>query len=81
MPKIKVILNPVSGSGTAGQARETIARTLDEEGAEFDIVETTGQYSAIAQARQAVREGAEIIASVGGDVSQSALDCSSFLIG
>jgi len=67
MPTIKVILNPVSGSGTAGQAREIIARTLGEEGATFDIVETTGQYSAIDQARQAVREGWEIIASVGGD--------------
>jgi YegS/Rv2252/BmrU family lipid kinase len=67
MSKIKVILNPVSGSGTAHKAREIIYRTLQEEGAEFDIVETTGQHSAIAQARQAAQEGWDIVAAVGGD--------------
>jgi len=64
---IKVILNPVSGSGTGWRSAELIRQTLTEEGATFEIVETTGQYSAIAQAAQAVREGWEIIAAVGGD--------------
>ena len=67
MPTIKVILNPLSGSGTGRQAGEVIRRALTEEGATFEIVETTGQYSAIGQAVQAVREGWEIIAAAGGD--------------
>ena len=67
MPSIKVILNPVSGGGTGQQAAEAIRQTLAEEKATFDIVETTEQLSAVAQAAQAVREGWEIIAAVGGD--------------
>jgi YegS/Rv2252/BmrU family lipid kinase len=67
MPKIKVILNPMSGSGTAHRTRDDIHRTLTEEGAAFEIAETTGPHSAIAQAKQAVEEGWEIIAAVGGD--------------
>ena len=67
MPKIKIILNPMSGSGTGRQATEVIRRTLTEEGVTFEIVETTGRYSAIAQAAEALREGWEIIAAVGGD--------------
>ncbi|MBC8446817.1 MAG: diacylglycerol kinase family lipid kinase [Chloroflexi bacterium] len=67
MPRIKIILNPMSGSGTGRQAEEVIRRTLTEEGVTFEIVETTGRYSAIAQAAEAVRAGWEIIAAVGGD--------------
>jgi len=67
MPRIKVILNPVSGSGTARGAQEVIERTLREEGAEFELVVTTGPGSAVAQAKEAAREGWDIIAAVGGD--------------
>ena len=67
MPRIKVILNPVSGSGTAQGARAIIESTLREEGATFGLVATTGPGSAVAQAREAAREGWDIIAAVGGD--------------
>jgi diacylglycerol kinase family enzyme len=67
MPIIKVILNPVSGRGAGQRTAEVIRQTLTEAQATFDIVETTEQLSAVAQAAQAVREGWDIIAAVGGD--------------
>jgi YegS/Rv2252/BmrU family lipid kinase len=67
MPTIKVILNPVSGRGAGQQPAEVIRHTLTEAEATFEIIETTEQLSAVAQAAQAVREGWEIIAAVGGD--------------
>ena len=67
MPTIKVILNPVSGRGAGRQAAEVIHKTLTEAKATFEIVETTEQRSAVAQAAQAVREGWDIIAVAGGD--------------
>ena len=69
MPTIKVILNPVSGRGAGQRAAEVIRHTLTEAQATFEIVETTEQRSAMAQAAQAVREGWEVIAAVGGDGS------------
>jgi YegS/Rv2252/BmrU family lipid kinase len=69
MPTIKVILNPVSGRGAGRGAGDVIRRALTEAEATFDIVETTAQLSATAQAAQAVREGWDVIAAVGGDGS------------
>ena len=67
MPTIKVILNPVSGRGAGQRTAEVVRHSLTEAKATFEIVETTEQRSAVAQAAQAVREGWDIIAAVGGD--------------
>ncbi len=67
MSTIKVILNPVSGRGAGQQTAEVIRHALTEAQATFDIVQTTEQLSAVAQAAQAVREGWNIVAAVGGD--------------
>jgi len=67
MPTIKVILNPVSGRGAGQRTAEVIRQTLTEARATFEIIETTAQRSAVPQAAQAVREGWDIIAAVGGD--------------
>ena len=69
MPTIKVILNPVSGRGAGQRTAEVIRQTLTEAKATFEIVETMEPLSAMAQATQAVREGWDIIAAVGGDGS------------
>ncbi len=69
MPTIKVILNPVSGRGAGQRTAEVVRHSLTEAKATFEIVETTEQRSAVAQAAQAVREGWDIIAAVGGDGS------------
>jgi diacylglycerol kinase (ATP) len=67
MSTIKVILNPVSGRGAGQEMAEVIRQTLTEAQATFDIVQTTEQLSAVAQAAQAVREGWDIVATAGGD--------------
>lgn len=67
MPRIKVILNPASGSGTGRRATAVIRQTLTDAQVSFEIVETTEQFSAVTQATQAVREGWNIIAAAGGD--------------
>jgi len=67
MPSIKVILNPVSGSGRGHLAREVIERSLAAEGATFEIVETTALSSAVGLAKQACQEGWDVIAAAGGD--------------
>jgi len=67
MPTIKVILNPVSGRGAGQRTAAVIRQTLTEARATFEIIETTAQRSAVPQAAQAVREGWDIIAAVGGD--------------
>jgi len=67
MPRIKVILNPACGRGAGREAGEIIARALTDVGATFEIVETTAQLSGVAQAAQAVREGWDVVAAVGGD--------------
>jgi len=67
MPRIKVILNPASGRGAGREAGEIIAGALTDVGATFDIAETAGKLSAVAQAAQAVREGWDLVAAVGGD--------------
>jgi diacylglycerol kinase (ATP) len=67
MHTIKVILNPVSGRGAGRPAAEVIRRALTETGVTFDLVETTGRLSAVAQAAQAVHEGWDVIAAAGGD--------------
>jgi diacylglycerol kinase (ATP) len=67
MPSIKVILNPVSGSGRGHLARSTIEKALAEEGAIYEIVETAASSSAVSMARQACLDGWDIIAAAGGD--------------
>jgi diacylglycerol kinase (ATP) len=67
MPTIKVILNPASGRGAGRPAAAAIRRALKEADVTFELVETTGQLSAVAQAAQAVREGWDVIAAGGGD--------------
>jgi diacylglycerol kinase (ATP) len=67
VPTIKVILNPVAGRGAGRRAVDVIHRELREAQATFEVVETTGRLSAVTQAAQAVREGWDTIAAVGGD--------------
>jgi diacylglycerol kinase (ATP) len=67
MPRIKVLLNPTAGRGAGREAGEVIDRTLTDAGATFEIEETTGRLSAVDQAAQAVREGWDVVAAVGGD--------------
>jgi len=70
--RIAVILNPRSGRGQGGRRQAELEGLLqsagtDAPGAEWRIIETTSAGSATGLARQAVAEGANVIAAAGGD--------------
>ncbi|MHB1318869.1 MAG: diacylglycerol/lipid kinase family protein [Anaerolineae bacterium] len=67
MPRTKIILNPNAGKGYGGTPRPDLERVLHRLGVQFDLVETTHPGHAIELAREAVLQGYEIIAAVGGD--------------
>lgn len=63
----KVIVNPQSGRGNGARAGAAVRRILDIAEANYDLVETRGPGHATELARQAVLDGWETVASVGGD--------------
>ena len=73
--KIVVVLNPTSGRGQGGKRREELKRLLKAEVSrqekpsewEWEIVETTAQGSGVNLAREAVAQGATIVAAAGGE--------------
>lgn len=64
---VLIIVNPASGGGRTGRAWPAVADRLRAAGLRFDAVTTTGPGSAVAVARQAVREGRAIVVAAGGD--------------
>ena len=77
--KLRVIVNPKAGSGTAARKLPEITRALDRAGLTHDVAETTSPGDAARLARTAREDGVECIAVVGGDgtlneVSQAYLD-------
>jgi len=67
MLKHKIILNPISGRGTAGRARPLIEERLHTLGVDFDLVCTERPWHAADLAEQAVREGYGVVVSASGD--------------
>jgi diacylglycerol kinase (ATP) len=74
--KVTVILNPAAGRGQGRARRPEIERLLEHskhalvnQGAttEWSIVETTAPGRGAAQAAEAVRQGADVVAAAGGD--------------
>lgn len=67
--KIKIIVNPVSGSGRRKKALRMIDKHLDREKFEFEIQKTEYHRHAIELTNQAVAEGCEAVIIAGGDGS------------
>jgi len=67
MPPMRLIVNPTSGRGTAGESLSTIRKLLSELGVEHGLVLTERPWHAAELARAAVREGCEVVVAVGGD--------------
>ena len=68
MPKnIKIILNPYSNRGGAGQGVEGLCTALRGAGLAADIALTDKMGDAIELARQAKLDGYDVIAAAGGD--------------
>lgn len=63
----KVILNPYSGRGRAGRARNQLERALNEFGLAYDLELTAGPLDAMDLAAQAVSDGFTPIVAAGGD--------------
>lgn len=64
---LRVIVNPASGSGKAGTLIPTVERWLEARGASFRILRTEAPGHGVELAREAARDGADRILSVGGD--------------
>jgi YegS/Rv2252/BmrU family lipid kinase len=62
-----VILNPASAAGAAGRRWDRIARLLRSKLGDFEHAATQEPGEATALARAALREGFEMVVSVGGD--------------
>jgi YegS/Rv2252/BmrU family lipid kinase len=61
------VVNPVSGNGRTQKEWPQIREAIKESLSEFDFEFTDGPKDAIAITRQALRDGYEMIVSVGGD--------------
>ncbi|HHS13972.1 MAG TPA: diacylglycerol kinase family lipid kinase [bacterium] len=67
MAKIKVIVNPAADRGNAGLAVPDAEACLKKAGLTFEIVRTERPLHAVELAQDAVRQGFEIVVSMGGD--------------
>jgi len=67
MPKYKVILNPISGRGMGRKSIERIKELLSRYNLDFDLVLSDYAGHAIELARQAVRDGYNVVVAAGGD--------------
>jgi len=67
MARHRLIVNPTAGRGEAGRSIERIEQTLRRLGVEFDLVRTERPMHAAELAQRAVRDGCEVVVSVGGD--------------
>ena len=79
--KLRVIVNPIAGSGAARRRIPEIKAALDRHGLSVEIVETRGPNDAARLVREARDDGIECIAVTGGDgtlneASQGYLDAS-----
>jgi YegS/Rv2252/BmrU family lipid kinase len=77
--KIRVIVNPKAGAGSAARKVSEIRHALKIRGVDCDLVETSGPGDATRLARAARLDGMEVLAVVGGDgtlneISQAYLD-------
>ncbi|MCB0755444.1 MAG: diacylglycerol kinase family lipid kinase [Flavobacteriales bacterium] len=68
-PKIRIIVNPVSGSGRRKKALKMIDKYLNREKFEFDLVKTEYHRHAVELTQEAVNEGCKAVIIAGGDGS------------
>jgi diacylglycerol kinase (ATP) len=67
MVRYKIIANPTSGRGEGGADIPRAKELLNSLGVAFDLVRTERPMHAAALARQAARDGYEIVTAMGGD--------------
>ena len=67
--KIRIIVNPVSGSGRRKKALRMIDAHLDTDKFDFEIVKTQHHRHAIELTQQAIKDGCKAVVIAGGDGS------------
>ena len=67
--KIRIIVNPVSGSGSRKKALRMIDAHLDTDKFDFEIVKTQHHRHAIELTQQAIKDGCKAVVIAGGDGS------------
>ena len=67
MPRIRLIVNPTAGGGTAEAAIPEIKRLLRTTGTSYDLVRTERPWHAAELAQEAVAAGVDVVVAVGGD--------------
>ncbi len=65
--KYMVILNPISGRGRGSRLESIIRTSLETHQLDFDLQKTEKQGQAIELAREAVKNGYDVVVSAGGD--------------
>lgn len=67
MMKYKIITNPIAGRGTAERAIPRVESLLGQYGLDFELVRTERPWHAAELAKEAVRDGYDVIVAMGGD--------------
>ncbi len=67
--KIRILVNPISGSGRRKRALRMIERHLDRERFEYSVIRTEYHRHAIELTQQAIDDGCHAVVIVGGDGS------------
>lgn len=67
MKRYKVIANPASGRGKAARQIPLVERYLKAAGLSYELTRTAGHWHAVDLARQAARQGFDVVVAAGGD--------------
>jgi YegS/Rv2252/BmrU family lipid kinase len=67
MTKYMVILNPISGRGSGNRLEPAIRSAMERHELNFDLLKTQQQGHAVELARQAARDGYDVLVAAGGD--------------
>jgi diacylglycerol kinase (ATP) len=67
MSKYRVIVNPTSGRGEGGMDLPKAREILTRLGLDYELMQTERPWHAAELARQAVRDGCEVVVAMGGD--------------
>ena len=67
MPNYMIILNPISGRGRGARLEPVIKKSLQSHHLEFDLQITEKRGQAIDFARQAAKDGYDVVVAAGGD--------------
>lgn len=67
MPRYKIIVNPVAGRGSGELSIPSIIHSLKAQALDYELVRTESPWHAAEIARQASREGFDVVVAAGGD--------------